>query len=280
MSPTLLAALWRAELLKLLSRIPARLGLVIATALAVTAPTMLWWLGSSEMVVNGSLMSDSLSLDAATGTLWTLKVRNFYVMRVFILVLAALSFAGELKARTLREDLLRPVPRAAVLVAKWAALSTWVAATVLISWGVSFAAGAVLLGLDGGWSPSVQAHLATVAADLGFAALALSVAVFARSVAGTIAGVFLFLVLDTMLGWFLWFAGMMRDSMPPEMMELPAPVNWLLASTPWLPSSAFAVWFELANEVDPSWQAWASLSLITVLSLGLAERWFARMDVP
>lgn len=275
----IVATLWRAELLKLSSRLTARLGLVVAAALGVILPVILWTLGSSEILWNGAPLSDVLSLDAATGSLWALRVRNFYVMRMFLIVLAALSFAGELQARTLREDLLRPVPRWAVLLAKWLALGTWLGGTLLLPWVLSLVVGAVLLGMDGSWSVSVQTYLATFAADLGFAALALAVSVVARSVAATVGGVFLFLVLDTMLGWFLWFARMIRTSLPPEATDVPVWVDWLLEGTIWLPSSAFAVWFELLNEADPTWQSWVALGGITVVCLGVAERWFARMDV-
>mgnify|MGYP005620230051 CR=1 FL=1 len=46
----------------------------------------------------------------------------------------ALSVAGEYRSRTVREDLIRPVPRWVVPVSKWLAAITWVFASLLVAW--------------------------------------------------------------------------------------------------------------------------------------------------
>ncbi len=283
MTPDRLLGLVTAEFLKLQSRTTARAGWVALALLGLVVPLFLAFLGSSGVTVNGGDLGANLDLSAANGARWALIVRNFYVAQAFLIVLGALSVAGELQARTLREDLVRPVPRWAVLGAKWVALSLWSAIALAMQWGVAVLVGLVLLDLQGEaeFVDVLLGYVASWVADTGFLTAVLLISAAARSVAATIAGMFLFLILERFVGWGLWMVRGIRVGMPPEWGEqIPWFVDILLDASPWLPSSAWNVWKELVDGVDPSWQGWASLGILTLLAAALAERIFARVDVP
>lgn len=267
--------LWQAESLKLLSRAGTRAALVVSVGIGLFGPILLWWLGTSAMIVNGTPLSDSLTTTAPMGAQWALELRNFFVFRVFLIMIASLSLAGEYQARTLREDLLRPVTRRALLLAKWGALVAFTALAAGLTWLTASVVGLVLFGTSGAWGAPALGYLATFATDAGFAALILAIAVILRSVAGTIAGVLLFMVLDTFLGW-----GLTMLSWVAQLAELPVALTVALQVRPWLPSAAFSAWVGATGRADWSWQSFVALGVLTAAFLLLAERTFARTDLP
>lgn len=277
MTPGHLTALWRAEMLKLLSRTSGRVGLAIAACIGLLGPLLLYGAANSAAEVNGAPFSEWADLDLTpTGSLATaLEVRNFFVMRALLLLLGALSMAGEYAARTLREDVLRPVPRWSILFAKWTALGGWLVLCTGLTFLTASILGVILFGTEGSWVDLGLGYAATVATDLAFAALVLAVAVVSRSVSGTIVGVFLFLILDKFTGW-----GMTLLSWVGELAELP----WILEATvqarPWLPSSALGLWVGYRQDVDWTWQSFAALAASTAICALVAERFFARTDIP
>ena len=95
MTPGHLLGLWQAETVKLLSRLSARIAILCAIVLGFLGPIMLFSIGNSEMVINGSPVAETMNLTAPQGSIWSLNVRNFFLMRAFIIMLAGLSFAGE-----------------------------------------------------------------------------------------------------------------------------------------------------------------------------------------
>lgn len=270
-----LAAIWQAETNKLLSRVPARFTLVVSVGVGLIAPFLLGWLGNSEMAINGTPLSASLTKTAPMALQWSLELRNFFLFRVLLIMLGALVFAGEFQARTLREDLVRPLPRWALLGAKWGALVTFVSLCAGLTWLVASVMGLVMFGVEGEWGPIALGYVATIAADAGFAALVLAMSVLLRSVAGTIVGVVLFLLFDTMLGWALTLLSWVA-----QLAELPWALTVAVEAKPWLPSAAFGFWSGFKANADWSWQSAVSLVGITLVSLLVAERSFARTDVP
>jgi ABC-type transport system involved in multi-copper enzyme maturation permease subunit len=273
----LLGAVVLAEVRKLLSRPVARVGLVGMALLGAFGPVALWMLAGAGVTVNGGDLGASLDVSAPNGLRWALFLRNFFTGQVLLAVLAAMSFAGELQAHTLREDLVRPVPRAVVLFGKWVALGTWSFLAILLQAALASIVGLVLHPASGGveWSALAFAFVGTWAAELSFAAVALATAVLFRSVAGTLAGLFLFLVFERCFTWGLIAARGLFTSMS----ETGEPPAWA-AIVPFTPTSAWSGWTELASGTDPSWQPWVALVMWTALAGVLAERVFARTDVP
>ena len=276
MSGTPWLPMWQVEFRKLMSRASARVGLVLLMAMSMAPVLVLYYLDDSAAEFNGVPMAEMWEGSAPKALLWTLSaLHRFGIMPAFIALLGALSFAGELQGKTLREDLLRPVSRMSVLLTKWAALSAYVALATLLSWLVCAVFGAILFGTEGEWSLAIQAWSVSVLCDCGFAALVLLVAGLVRSVASTIVGVVLFVVFDTVLGWAL-----SAVSMVGEAIEAPVALEVAIQARPWLPSSAFGVWSTFGGTDPWVWQNFAALAGITFGALSLATMRFNRMDVP
>ena len=273
--PAHLMALWQAETIKLLSRTSARVGLVVATLIGLFIPVILFWLSSSEMQMNGTEVAETLAADAPKALLWSLYVRNFFILRAFVIMLGALSVAGEYRAKTLREDFLRPVPRWSILFAKWTSLCTWIVLSLGITWLISSVLGLILFGTEGEWLDPAKGYLVTGLCDIGFAMLVLAIAVAIRSVAASIIGVFLFLVFDTFLGWGLTLASWVGSAT-----ELPWALEFAVQARPWLPSSAFGVWYSFAGGDPWVWQNFAALGVVSGAAAVLAVVVFEWMDVP
>ncbi len=269
-------AMWQVEFRKLMSRTSARFGLVLFMAMSMLPALVLFYLDGAEAEFNGTPMSEMWQGTAPKALLWTLTaMHRLAVMPAFIALLGALSFAGELQGKTLREDLLRPVPRVSVLLTKWAALCTYIALGTLLAWLVCGVFSVILFGTEGEWLPAVQAWCVSVICDSGFAAIVLLVATLVRTVASTIIGVVLFVVFDTVLGW-----GLSLISMVGQAMEAPAALEIAIQARPWLPSSALGMWSTFGGAEPWVWQNAAALAGITLVSLGLAVQRFNRMDVP
>jgi ABC-2 type transport system permease protein len=275
MTPAHLVAIWRAESLKLFSRISVRTSLLVAAALGLMGPMLLYSIGNSEMVINGQPVTETLTLTAPEGSTWALHVRNFFLMRVFIIMVGALSFAGEFTNRTLREDMIRPVPRWSILTAKWGALSAWIGLTVLLPWVLSSLFGAVVFGFEGAWQQVLLGYLLTWLTDTSFCMLVLLIATLMRSLAGTIVGVFLFMLFDTFFGWGLHLAASFSS-----FFALPGPVQAIVEAHPWLPSAAYGLWSSYAPDEPLLWQSAVALGVYTVGSYALANLIFSRTDVP
>jgi len=272
--------IWLAETSKLFSRLTAKAGLIVAAGLGVLGPVFLWVAMNADMTWNNTRVSETIDATSPLALQISLEIRNFFILRAFIIVLAALSFASEYRAQTIREDLIRPVPRWMVPLSKWMAINTWIAVSLLVAWVFGGLLAVVVFGFGGEWMRPLSGYAVTLLADAGFASLVLLVAVASRSVAGTVAGVLLFLVLDTMLGWALTLVSWASDLFAGMGLELSELMQRAVALQPWLPSSAFGVWSGYAARTDWDWRGFVSLGVITVVCVVLSERLFNRLDVP
>lgn len=270
-----LGQLWAVETRKLLSRGIGRFGLIVALGLGMFGPLWLRWISGMQADFNGTPVSQMVTLTGADALLWSLTFRNLMVMRLILVGLVAVSIAGEYHARTLRDDLVQPVPRWSVLVAKWGAYGTWLAIGAALSWLVGMVLGAILFGTDGPWRDAAIGWTVTVLCDTGFAAVTLAVAVLLRSSIGTLIGMVGFMALDAFAGLFLWALETFGRSA-----ELPAALEFAVQARPWLPSSAFGAW-QAWNGGDPfAWQHFAALAVYTALGLAVGILRFNRLDVP
>ena len=229
----------RAESRKLMSRTAARLGLVVSAALGFLVPLVLAGV-SDEWMINAMSMRDLVPYHAPGGLQWALEVRNLYIMRMLLLVLAASSFAGELKAGTLKEDLLRPVSREAVLAAKWVALSLYAGVALLATLGVGSITSLIAFGAEGPWTVPLVGFGATWLTDIAFVGVALAISVYVRSVPFSIGAAFLLLILGDMTGMGVWGLYTLAENLPN------GETHSLLAAAhtgyPWLPSTALSAW--------------------------------------
>lgn len=280
------AGLVRAEVRKLASRASVRLTLAALAAIAIGTPLFLFLLTfvvapTPEALEAGA---EPVSFELATVLQTVLWFRNFFLFRAGLIAVVAVSFAGEFVARTLREDLVRPVSRGTVMLAKWSAIQVLVAAGVLLPLVLCAPLGLLFFGAEGELGEVLFAWALTWLGDVGFATLVVAISTLLRSVPGTIGGVFLYWVVDRVVGWGLYGVATFRsifDSLfdqwkMPEMKQL---VDVVVAVRPWLPSSAFDVAFEQQLDDPFVWQSFAALAIYTALSYALASWVFGRVDV-
>lgn len=262
-----------AEFVKLNSRISAKLGLLVSIAVGFVLPLVLF---GTAYAIRGSQAELMFDTSTTRPMVWGLYVRNLLVVRAFLVVLGAQALAGELAAQTVREDLLRPVPRYAVFMAKWLAIIGWDALSLLATFLVSAVFGLGLFGLDGMWTETALAYLINLVCDAGVIAVVLAFAAVTRSNVATIAGVVVGLVGDKALGVALPTA-----STAAEFFQASPLVVELINQWPILPSAAFAVWtFPLILESERLWISVASLFFIMASSLLIGLTSFKRMMVP
>lgn len=270
-----LASVARAETVKLLSRRIVRVGLVFSAVVGLLGPLALRAVQHVTIEVDGATPWLGLEPTAPLGLQWALEIRNFFFFRVFLVMAAAMGFASELRSHTLREELLHPLPRWALLAGRQAALTVFAALGAGVTWVVASLTGLVTFGAGGAWGPPALGYLATVLTDVGFAATVLAAAVLLRSVAATIGGMILVVVFDRFLGWGLTLAAVLA-----EREALPEALVLAVQARPWLPSSAWGAWAGYAARADWQWESFVALAVYTALSLLLAEQVFRRMDVP
>jgi ABC-type transport system involved in multi-copper enzyme maturation permease subunit len=294
--PTL-GALVAAEVRKLASRASVRLSLAVLLAIAIGVPLLM--LLASHMITMPEpgaapapaqpgqpqvLVSPPNAFEAGTALSIVLWLRNFFVFRALLIAVVAVAFAGEFVARTLREDLVRPVSRTSVLLAKWLALQVFVLAGAVVPLVVALPLALVLFGVTGDVAGAAQGFGLTWLGDAGFATLAMAVSVLLRSVPGTIGGIFLYWVIDRALGWLLRALEWGRDFFVQIFTAWKAPdlIVWLdrlIAARLWLPSYGFDVFSEFAPGDPQAWRPFAVLALYTALALALAITVFRRVDV-
>lgn len=218
---------------------------------------------------NGTPVSELVKVTAVEASGYALRVRNFFVLPMFLVLSMASSVAGEFSDATLRELLVRPVSRASVLAAKLLAGATLSISTLLLTFLPAFLLGLALFGLpeDPGTAVGklVLGYLASFLGDLGWLSVAMLVSLFLRSAGTVVVAVVFGVAVDMGLRAFLWLLGKLGAE-----------------------SAAKLLPFTLTNGLD-AWQGWndvwewprfLSLSILLVVSTVLALARFRRMDVP
>jgi ABC-type transport system involved in multi-copper enzyme maturation permease subunit len=283
--PTL-GGLIEAEIRKMWTRTVSRLAVLFLVLLAVAVPFGLFVLSFVVDQPEGapSEVSELFALTSASSLRVVLGIRNLFIFRALIITVVAVTFAGEITARTLREDLLRPVPRLQVLVAKWAALQVFVLAGVVIPVVLTTPVGLVLFQSAGEMGPMLTSYALVWLGDVGFCTFVMAAALLLRSVPGTIAGVLLYWVLDQMLGWFLFLVENGRGAIVGLLTrfkseDLTWVVDLMIQIRPWLPSSAFNVYAEYDPTLPLAWKSFLALALLSGVSFLASAALFQRMDV-
>jgi ABC-type transport system involved in multi-copper enzyme maturation permease subunit len=276
--PNDLLRLWRVELWKLWTRLPARIGIAVSVFIGVVMPFVAlgskWAFFQFAAKAAANIQREAPAWEPVardTGLMLALGLRSFFVIATFIILLGAVAFAGEFRARTLREDLIRPVPRTALLLSKWLALCSWVWMSVAATWVPGLLVSILILRGEGDLASVTLGFVSTGIADCMLAGLVLAVSVLSRSVPGTIAGVLLFSFLETTLWAALWIARQL-PLLPQEAREI------LTTLAPFLPASSFSIWRGYAEAFD--WAGLGGLGLVSFGAMGLAWLVFRRMDVP
>jgi ABC-type transport system involved in multi-copper enzyme maturation permease subunit len=271
MSPFPLVLL--AETVKLCARRSARFGWAMSLGLGLGLPLVLFGLVQAGIVVFGAEAEVYFQPDPARPLIWALHLRNVLLIRVFLLLLGAQSMAGELADRTLREGLLRPVPRYQVLFAKWLALLAWDAVSLVLTFVVGGVLGLAFFGLDGIWTSAFLAYLLNFGTDAALLALTLLVAVLTRSALATLAGLLVVLLVDLVTGWALAMLSTGGIVSTPWVVELASQYPALL-------NGALGTWGAVLPGGAFDGRSLATLAVVLVGSLGLGVVALGRADVP
>lgn len=328
MNPTHFLGVYQAETDRLFRRATAVAGLILSGVfglggpllillvnVAVIAPTQTWLVEQGADPAMGGDPAAALAegpelLPWSTAVYATYYVRNFMFLPILIFLLGGLSMASEFVARTTREDVLRPVPRWALLLAKWLALATWILAATALSGGVASLFGMVVCGgieaEAGAWeaiegatgqawftgalwavwtmfSGPLQQIGFTLVTDLGFATLALALAVLTRSVAATVASLVMVFVIQIGVSFGFIVA---NNQLVRQLLEQQAP--WLTAES----RDLLFAWIDFLSKWQPpfvigvcplteiTWQSFVTLGVVTLGSLALGLVRFETMDVP
>lgn len=271
--PAHFGAMVMAEGRAIYGRPSAKLAVVVALLCGVVVAAAFQWLFSRsgmegvDAQINGNPISQMVEFSAGATAGWALRLRNFLVLPLVLLLATAASLAGELGDQTLREVLVRPVPRWSVLAAKTIVLASLAAVTLVLTLLPSLGAGAAFFGTDG--PTSVQDVLLGYAAsglsDLGLIAIGLLVSTFVRSVGGVVVATMLFLMGDMAVRGVL-------QGMQWMGVEGAATVQRAM------PGNALSCWEGFTG----SWDAPAFVGMGVLLIVGYGLTWwrFQRMDVP
>lgn len=258
-----------AEARAIYGRASAKLAVVVALLTGVVVLVALQWLhGQADAIqANGNPINQMVEFSGPAAAGWALRVRNFFVLPLVLLLATAASFAGEIGDQTLREVLVRPVPRWWILLSKTLVLGSLAALTLVLTLVPALGGGAALFGTDGPTTVGgvLLGYAASLLSDVGLIALGLLASTFVRSVGGVVVAMMLVLMGD--MGLRVVLKGM----------------AWLGAA--WaedvgraLPGAALACWEGWAGEWDP----WAFIGMAVLLLVGFGGTWmrFSRMDVP
>lgn len=298
-----LSSMFIAEVTKLFRRSISQVSLVVLAGVSVLIVLGLVGLNAAMEPPEGAAGAAAMSAwDVSHGLQYILSFRNFFLFRGLIIAVVVVSFAGEFVDKTLRESLLRPVPRWKVLLAKWGAVQVFVFTGVLLPFLIVGPLGRVLLGAPvDGLSQVIRTYLLSWAGDLGFATFVMLFAILVRSVAGTIIGLVLYwftelaingALLGLELGRPMLEAGAGPAGLSPQLVLA---MDAAQAIRPWLPSSAVNLqWngeavkalgigeasFTSVLSAGLSFEGVTALLVLTSLSYVLANVIFNRIDVP
>ncbi len=264
-----------AESVKLMSRISARIGLVVAFLIGVLPPLATALIVYQDPMINGA-SAQSMGVVPTNIVIAALYIRSFpVVMRAFLIILAAQSLAGEFGARTLREDLLRPVTREGVFFAKFMALLVWDAAALALTFVPCALISLLAFGTSGPWVAVFLAYALAVVCDAAVTSVVFAIGTLTRSTVATITGMLVFLVLDKMLGLAMPVASTVAGIFTTSEVIIDLLNQW-----PILPSAAFGVWTVVLPDTEFRMISVCSLALITTASLLVSLHYLRRLNVP
>lgn len=292
MTPSHILAIFVAELRKVFSRGSGLTSLVLSVLLPLAVLAVFWEVLHAEgPMVNGQMLSSMVTASAVEATGWTLRVRNFFVLPLLLVLAISASIAGERADRTLRDALARPVSRTVVVLARVAAVATLAGVTLLVSGTIGFLGGLALFGQPAGtWmvmdQPSVVrlalGFAATFLSDLGLIALTAAVASFLESVAGVVVALVFLLIADfawrSVLGLArLWF-GMVDQGAAAAGAAESGTAQLVATLEAWTLGNALGAWEGWAETFEPA--RFAALVVVIGVATAVACVRHERMEVP
>lgn len=250
---------------------------VVSLIIGVGAAAVMYWVHANmgDAQINNSSMGDFVQFSGANCAGWALAARNFLILPLLLLLATGSSLAGELSDSTLREVLVRPVPRWSVMLAKLLALMVLSATTLLATLAPSLVGGAAMFGMDGPTVDLLLGYAATLGTDLGIISFGLLASTVVRSVGGVVVSVILLLIFDGGARLLLWgrekVISLLQTSTGTEVEEV------AVHYSQFLPGAALDCWKGWSD--GWAWEPFAGLGVLVVLCLGVTLWRFSRMDV-
>ena len=244
-----------------------------ALAVAVVVPVLLlaglaalkFKLEAAGDAQQNQMLAQYFQGTAADAAGLALRARNFFVLPMFLLLATGGTLAGELADHTLRELLVRPVPRWSVVVAKFGALMALSLATLVLT-GVPAVLGSLLLFPEpGALTDLALGFAASALSDAGLIALGLLVGTIVRGTGGVVVAVVFGLMIDVAARGVMFVLAKVGFPQLDAVREL-------------LPGSALAAWEGWTDGFQT--QPFVGLGLLLVVGLGGAILRLQRMDVP
>lgn len=243
----------------------------LCTSLAVGVIAVLAMATTEDMATSGSVtvqganIGQFVTVSGPEAAAWALRMRNFFVLPMLMLLATGGAISGELTDHTMRERLVRAVPRWSLLTTKIMALMLLSGATLVVTFVPAILGGMLLFGVDGSWTDLLLGYAASWLSDLGIVALGTLLSTLFRAPGGVVVGGLMVLLADwavRMLLTFLSFVGLQGSA------DL----------LPWLPGSALGCW----QGMSTGWTVQPFLGLVVLIAvcLGIALARFSRMVIP
>lgn len=273
--PNMAAMVW-AEIQTVFRRGSGMAALGVSVLIGALMVALMAWVQSNAAgaEVNGAQIGEMVRYSGPDCAGWALSARNFFVLPLLLLLATGGSVAGELSDRSLREVLVRPVPRWSVLAAKLAALSLLSMATLLLVMLPALALGSAVFGVDGPIKDVLLGYLATLGTDLGIICFGFVASTFVRSVGGVVVSVILLLMLDAGARLLLWLRELLLGLMQ---QAAGAEAEAGLRYSRFLPGAALDCWKGYSE--GWAWEPFAGLAALILISATVAVVRFQRMDI-
>ncbi|GDX79734.1 hypothetical protein LBMAG42_15450 [Deltaproteobacteria bacterium] len=270
-------AMIRVELLKVFTQWSGIGAVVMAVMVPLATLFVLYIFGGTSVSssVQGQAVTSMIHFDVVGATGWALYARNFIILPLMLILATGASVAGEQSDRTLRELVVRPVPRWSILVAKQVALWALSVVTLAVTLVTALGLGWAIFG-----APSVDPAVAEgeeslvrvicgfavcFLSDVALIALATTFSTVVRSVGGVVVSLAVVLIADRAVWAFLSLLEFFK-------------VEWAPTAVQFTLVSVLGAWSHWENEYVPIQFLECAGLVAAAWALSIAR--FARTDVP
>lgn len=276
--PRQFLAMVRVEMLKVYTRgsgIGALVVAVLVPLFAVLGMNALMGMQDSAQF-NGQPLRGMLQFDVVAVGGKALWARNFFVLPLLLFLATGASVAGENADHTLRELMVRPVPRWSILLAKAISLWTLSAATLALTFVATVGLGWAVIGgpaIDQSVAEGSESILrlslgfaASFVSDMALIAIGMALSSFVRSVGGVVASLILLLLADRVVWLLLKGLGLILQE------------EWPKTAVKWTLVGAMGCWENWEGAFEPG--QFLAVGVITLVATAVSMLRFSRTDVP
>ncbi len=265
--PRHFGAMIRAELRAVFGRASGKIALGAGLLIPLVVAVVLTWFQQKTVDArfNGMPIDQLADLSIRGVAGYSLMVRNMVVLPLLLVLATAAAVAGERKENTLREVMVRPVPRWTIALAKVLALLVLSGGSLLLTLLPSLGMGLALFDTSSPIHRVLLGYLACMGTDLGLICLAMLAGAFVRSVGGVVVLLVLLMLGDLAGRMVLTLAGNLG-------------VEDALVIVEYFPGAALDAWEGWKDGFV--WKQFLGLGVLIAGTFGVTALRFTRMDVP